>query len=83
MLSEHAKERLWTMFAVSSILQRFVLPGMFGLAFIGVGIWKDIPWLLIAGLILAAPIVWCYVLIMVVYPIILLFEKPPKRYWEK
>jgi hypothetical protein len=41
------------------------------------------PWLLIAGLIPATPIVWCYVLIMVVYPIILLFEKPPKRYWEK
>ena len=40
MLSEHAKERLWTMFAASSILQRFVLPGMFGLAFVGVGIWS-------------------------------------------
>jgi hypothetical protein len=83
MLSENAKERLLALLAVSPILQRFAFPGICGVALIGLGIWQDIQWLSIAGLIVAAPIVWCYLLIMVVYPVILLFDKPPKRYWKE
>ena len=83
MFSEEAKGRLWTMIAVSPILQRFALPGIVGMIVPGLGIWQDLQWLSIAGLILAVPMVWCCLLILVVYPIILLFDKPPKRYWEE
>ena len=83
MFSEKARERLRTMIAVSPILQRFALPGIVGHAFVWIGIWQDILWLSIAGLILAAPVVWCYALIIFVYPIMLFFDKPPKRYWHE
>jgi hypothetical protein len=83
MFSEKAKERIWTIFAVSPIMQRFAFPGVFGLAVMGPGIWKDIRWLSIVGLILAAPVLWCYFLIIVVCPIVLLFDKPPKQHWEE
>jgi hypothetical protein len=83
MFSEKPKEQLWTMIAVSPILQRLAFPGIFGLALMGLGVWQDILWLSIAGLILAAPVVWCILLITVVYPVLLLFDKPPKRYWEE
>ena len=83
MLSEKMKERVMTMIAVSPIFQRFALPGLIGLTCFGLGIWLGIPWLWIIGLILATPVLWCYLVIMVVYPVILLFEKPTKRYWSE
>lgn len=82
MLSEKPKDRMLTMIAVSPILQRFAFPGILGMVLVGIGIWQDIPWLSIVGLILAAPVIWCYLLILVVYPMMLLFDKPPKRWKE-
>lgn len=83
MLSETTKERLMAMIAVSPIFRRFALPGLIGLTCAGLGIWLDISWLWITGLILAVPVLWCYIVIMVVYPVMLLFDKPPKRYWSE
>ena len=82
MISERTKERLLTVLAWDRNIQRFALPGIVGLSLIGLGIWKKIAWLTVTGLILAAPILFCYLLIMLVFPIMLIFEKPPKRHWE-
>lgn len=64
-------------------MHRFGVPGIVGLTLIGFGIWKNIMWLTFASLVLAAPILWCYLLILLVFPIMLLFEKPQKRYWKE
>jgi magnesium-transporting ATPase (P-type) len=86
-LSERTQNLLLNAIAVSPIMQRFAFPGAAGLVLAAVGAWQDIPWLTIAGLILAAPVLWCYFVIMVICPIVLLFEKlfsgPPKRHWEE
>ena len=80
--SDRTKERLLAALAWERIVQRFALPGILGLILIGLGIWQKLSWLTITGLILAAPILWCCLLIMVVFPIMFVFEKPPKRHWE-
>ena len=83
MLSQKTKERLLTMIAVSPIVQRFALPGLIGLICIGLGVWLDILWLSITGLILATPVLYCYIVILIVYPVIFLFDKPSKRNWTQ
>jgi hypothetical protein len=86
-LSERTKELLLNAIAVSPIMQRFALPGAAGLIVAAVGHWQKIPWLTITGLVLAAPVLWCLLVIMVICPIVLLYEKlfgePPKRHWEE
>lgn len=86
-LSERTKHLLLNAIAVSPIMQRFALPGIVGALLIGLGVWQKITWLTITGLILAAPVLWCYFVIMVIYPIVLLFEKlfgqSPKRHGEE
>ncbi len=82
-LSERTKDLLCRAIAVSPILQRYALPGLVGLLLVGVGVWQQITWLTIAGLLLAAPVLWCYLVIMVVCPLILLFSKNQPRHWKE
>lgn len=85
-LSERIKIRLGNAIAVSPIMQRFALPGLIGIALIVMGLWQKLDWLAIAGLILAAPVLWCYFVIMLIYPLMALFEKlftkPHEPYWK-
>lgn len=83
MLSDTTKERLLSTLVWDRIMRRFGLPGIVGLTLIGFGFWKDTMWLIVTGLILAAPILWCYFLILLVFPLMLLFEKTPKQYWKE
>ena len=86
-LPERAKELLMSAIAVSPIMKRFALPGAVGLILAAVGVWQQITWLTIVGLILAIPILWCYFVIMVIYPLMFLFEKlfakPREPYWKE
>ena len=81
-LSEKTKNLLMNAIAVSPIMNRFWLPGILGMLLIGVGVWQEIEWLIITGLVLAAPILWCYVVVIVICPLGILFSKAPKRHWE-
>ena len=60
-LSEKTKYFLMKAVAISPIMNRFMLPGIIGMLLTGVGVWQEMTWLAIAGLVLAAPILWCYV----------------------
>lgn len=82
-LSEKTKTLLMNTIAVSPVMKRFMLPGIIGMLLTGVGLWQKMEWLTITGLVLAAPILWCYVVVMVVTPLVLLFSKAPKRHWEE
>jgi hypothetical protein len=82
-LSERTRNLLLNAIAVSPIMKRFALPGLIGMLLIGVGIWQKIDWLWIAGLVLAAPVLWCYLVIMLVYPIMALFTKSQPRHWKE
>ena len=83
LLSEKTRYLLMNAIAVSPILKRFMLPGIIGMLLTGVGVWQKMEWLTITGLVLAAPVLWCYVVVIVVYPLLLLFSKTPKRHWEE
>ena len=54
-------------FAISRIVQRFALPGSAGLLLLALGIWQDIGWAKVAGVILAAPILWAYAVLIFGY----------------
>lgn len=86
-LSENTRTLLLNIIAVSPIMKRFMLPGIVGMLLAGAGLWQEMDWLVITGLVLAAPILWCYMVVALIYPIMLLFEKllggPPKRHWEE
>jgi hypothetical protein len=66
-LSEKAKNILLAPFAISHIMQRCWLPGMIGLLLLLIGNWCHIGWLEVAGIILAAPMIWVYALVIFVF----------------
>ena len=74
-LSEKAQHRLLMPFALSPIMKWGALPGIVGLILIAVGGLKKIGWLKIAGAVLAAPMFWCYFVILFIFMPYLLFEK--------
>ena len=82
-LSERTKNLLLNAIAVSPIMKRFALPGIIGIPLLAVGVAKKIQWLTVAGLVLAAPVLWCFFVMLVIAPLVILFEKPPKRHWEE
>ena len=82
-LSEKIRNLGENAIAISPILRRFGGPGLIGLLLIGLGLWQDMTWLTIAGIILAAPVIWCYVVLIVVYPLLILFCKPQQRHWKE
>lgn len=73
-LSERTKSLLGAFFAISPIMQRFSLPGLVGLLLFAVGVWQNLDWLKVIGIILAAPIMWVYAVLLFVYFPFLLFD---------
>lgn len=82
-LSEKIRSLGENAIAISPILRRFGVPGLAGLLLIGLDLWQQTTWLTITGMILAAPVIWCYVVVMVVYPLLLLFCKAQERHWKE
>lgn len=73
-LSERTKSLLGALFAISPILRRFALSGLVGLLLFAAGAWQDLDWLKVAGIILAAPVIWAYAVLLLVYFPYLLFD---------
>jgi len=73
-LSEKTKSILLTPFAISPILQRFGWPGLAGFLIFGIGLWRQLDWLMAIGAILAAPVLWAYAVLLLVYIPYLLFD---------
>jgi hypothetical protein len=78
-LSEKTKNCLLAPFAISPIMQRFSLPGLFGVLLFAVGAWLHIDWLKVTGIILTVPIIWVYAVIMLVYFPYLIFDSIRRR----
>ena len=73
-LSEKTKSILLGLFAISPIMQRFAWLGIAGLLIIGIGYWQQLDWLMVIGAILAAPVIWAYAVLLLVYFPYLLFD---------
>ena len=73
-LSEKTKSRLLSAIAISPIMRRFALPGLVGLLLIAAGVWRDLVWLTVTGIILAAPVIWAYAVLIFVYIPCLIFD---------
>jgi hypothetical protein len=73
-LSEKTKSILLAPFAISPILQRFAWPGIAGFLIFGIGLWRQLDWLMVIGAILAAPVIWAYAVLLLVYIPYLLFD---------
>lgn len=73
-LSEKTKNILFALFAISPILQRFGWPGIAGFLILGIGFWRQLDWLMVIGAILAAPVIWAYAVLLLVYYPYLLFD---------
>jgi hypothetical protein len=73
-LSERSKSLLCAPFAISPIMRRFSLPGLVGLLLFAVGVWQKLEWLKVIGIILLAPIIWVYFVLLFVYIPFLLFD---------
>jgi len=63
-LSEKTKGILLAPFAISRIMQRYWLPGLLGLVLFVVGLWQHVGWLKVTGIVLAAPIIWVYAVVI-------------------
>jgi len=73
-LSEKTRNILLAPFAISPILQRFAWPGIAGFLIFGIGLWRQLDWLMVIGGILAAPVLWAYAVLLLVYIPYLLFD---------
>ncbi len=47
---------------------------MVGVLLFAVGVWQHVSWLKVTGIILAAPIIWVYAVVMLVYFPYILFD---------
>jgi len=61
--------------AISCIVQRWLLPGIVGVVLFMLGFWLDIECVEIAGLILAAPGLWAYTVIIFALLLIAAFKR--------
>ena len=73
-LSEKTRNHLLALFAISPILQRFAWPGLAGFLIFAIGYWRQLDWLMVVGAILAAPVIWAYAVLLLVYIPYLLFD---------
>jgi len=73
-LSEKTRNLLLAPFAISPILQRFAWPGVLGMLLLGLGVWQQIGWLKLTGLVLVAPILWVYAVLLLGYFPYLFFD---------
>ena len=63
-LSSKTKNILLAPFAISHIMERCWLPGLVGFLLLAVGVWQRVTWLKIAGIVLAAPVIWVYTVVI-------------------
>ncbi len=80
---EKIKNILLAPFAISHIMQRFWLPGLVGLLLFAVGVWQHTSWLKIVGIVLAAPIIWVYAVVMFIFLPFTLFDGLRRRLKNK
>jgi hypothetical protein len=73
--SERIKRALITPFAISPIMKRCAVPSLIGIVVLAIGFIQKIRWLEIVGVILAAPILWVYFVIIFVFMPMLIFGK--------
>ena len=78
-LSEKTKNLLLAPFAISHIMQRFWLPGLAGFLLLAVGVWQRVTWLKVAGLVLAAPVICVYAVVIFVFFPFALFDRIRRR----
>jgi len=78
-LTERTKNLLLNAIAISPIMKWCSFPGIIGILLIGVGLWQRTTWLTVIGLVLAAPILWCYAVLLCVYMPYLLVESARQR----
>jgi len=55
-------------------MRRFSLPGLIGLLILAIGVWQKLEWLKVIGIILLAPVIWVYIVLLLVYVPYLLFD---------
>jgi hypothetical protein len=63
-LSEKTKHILLGPFAISRIMQRCSLPSLIGVFLFALGVWQHVGWLEVTGIVLAAPIIWVYAVVI-------------------
>lgn len=78
-LPSKTKDILLAPFAISHMMQRFWLPGLIGFLLFAVGMWQRVTWLKIAGIVLAAPIIWVYAVVIFVFFPFVLFDRVRQR----
>jgi hypothetical protein len=78
-LSERTKSILGAPFAISRIMQRCWLPGLLGMLLFAVGLWQHVGWLKVTGVILAAPILWLYLVVIFAFLPLALFDQIRRR----
>ncbi len=64
-------------------MNRCWLPGLAGLLLFAIGAWQSVGWLKITGIVLAAPIIWVYAVVMFVFLPYLLFDNLRRRLKNK
>ncbi len=74
-LSAKTKNILLAPFAISHIMERCWRPGVVGFLLLAVGVWQHVTWLKIAGIVLAAPVIWVYTVVIFVFFPIALFDR--------
>ena len=73
-ISDRTRNLLLAPFAISPIIGRFALPALIGVVLFVAGVWLQATWLKVIGVVLAAPILWAYAVLLFVYCPLLLFE---------
>jgi len=74
-LSEKAKNLLIAPFAISPILKWCTLPGIIGMLLIALGVVQKVGWLKVVGVVLAAPVLWCYFVVTFIFVPYLIFDR--------
>jgi hypothetical protein len=57
------------------MMKRCWLPGLVGLLLFAVGSWQHLGWLKMAGVVIAAPVIWVYAVLILIYFPIILFDR--------
>lgn len=78
-LSDKTKIILLAPFAISRIMQRCWPPGLLGVVLFAVGQWQDVGWLRVTGIILAAPIIWVYAVVIFLFLPYAVFDRVRRR----
>lgn len=74
-LSDKTKNRLLMPFTISPIMKWSAFPGIIGLVLLAIGVVGKAGWLKITGAVLAAPIFWCYFVVIFIFLPYLVFNR--------